>query len=191
MVNTAGLAGEFSLLAASGAVAIWMIRRYALASRFRGKGSALFEIGYGIAATIVYVLLIKLIVLPCLYHMRPSDTVDQRSFFDIASYSRASSGIVARAFFINTIYSPIVETFLFVGGVYAPLRERLALLPSLLIVTVTFSALHSQNPWFFQYLAFAVVNLLLFEMRKSLLAPATHHVLANLVVYGSQLLLRP
>jgi len=186
-LGTVALVGEFSLLSLSGLVAIWASRRYTDVSWYRQNCAWWMEVGWGVAASIAYLLLIKLVVLPCLFYMRPPDTAYNRTFFGITSYSQTSASIIGRAFFIDTVYAPVVETVLFISAAYWPLRQKLAMLPTLLVVAVFFAALHNQTPWFFQYLAFSIVNLSLFEMRKSLLAPATHHVIANMVIYGGQL----
>lgn len=190
-VRTAVLVGQFSLLLFSGVTAIWATRRYAIVWWSRQGSSYWVEVAWGVAASIAYLILVKLVVLPCLFYMRPPDTVYNTPFFEITSYSQASASIIARAFFINTVYSPIVETILFIAAVYWPLRQRFAMLPTLLVVAVFFAALHNQTPWFFQYLVFSIVNLSLFEIRKSLLAPATHHIIANMVIYSGQLWFSP
>lgn len=182
-----GFFGELTLLIGSGLLAFYLWSHvsnlYFFVKRSRWR-----EVAIGIIIGIVNYFSAKLVVVPWLYLARPLDSNWLHTqYYSVQSYGHSYIGQVASVFFVDTCYVSLVETIVFIGLLYQRLRNYWGLLTSLLFASAVFATSHRSELLFFEFFLFALINLAIYEWRRSLAAPFFHHVTFNALIYGSQL----
>jgi membrane protease YdiL (CAAX protease family) len=106
----------------------------------------------------------------------------------MSDYGSSYMGQVAGGFFLDAIYTPIVETIVFVGFMYQRFRSQTGLIASLLFASAIFAAVHQNSILFLNFFLFGLINFALYEFRKSLTPSLFCHLAYNCFIYGSQVL---
>ena len=187
--NLEGFLGELTLLIASGLLAVWIWQCRQNLQIFR-KGRVWLDIAIGVTVAVIDYYCGKKLVVPWLYLARPlgSEWI-KTQYVSVGSYGTAYINQIASVFFVDTVYVSLIETIVIVGFMYRQFRSQWSFMVSIPLAALIFAAIHRNELLFFDFFLFGLVNLGLFELRKSLAAPLVHHLVRNALIYGSQLAL--
>jgi membrane protease YdiL (CAAX protease family) len=185
--NLEGFFGELCLLVASGILTVSLWRRRQLEI---SRSRLWIDVAIGITVGVFSEVCSKLFVVPWLYLARPlgSEWI-KPEYISVSSYGRTYINQIASVFFVDTVYTALVETTIIVGFFYAGMRAQWNVAVSALYVAIIFAAMHRNGLLFLDFFLFALINFALYEWRKSLVAPFFHHLTFNALIYGSQLAL--